>query len=176
MNNCQNPECSNLTKNPKFCSKSCSATMSNKNTPKRKPSIRTCNICKLSYSCVYKGKNLHKSRNICQSCRFNLNDIPNRSIKYYLDLPSIKNKHPSWKSAHIRGLARSWHRELLKLPCFICGYKKHVELAHIKPISSFPETALLKEVNHKSNVVQLCPTCHWEFDNGQMDNPNILSC
>ena len=47
--------------------------------------------------------------------------------------------------------------------------QKHVELCHIKPIHSFSETSTLGEINSENNVVQLCPNCHWEFDNGFLD-------
>ena len=48
--------------------------------------------------------------------------------------------------------------------CAHCGYDKHVEIAHVKPVSSFPQTALLLEINSRSNLLHLCPNCHWEFD------------
>ena len=51
------------------------------------------------------------------------------------------------------------------MPCAKCGYDKHVELAHIKPISKFGDESKLSDVNSENNVIQLCPNCHWEFDN-----------
>lgn len=50
--------------------------------------------------------------------------------------------------------------------CNKCGYDKHVEICHIKSVSSFSGDSLLGEINHKSNLMGLCPNCHWEFDNG----------
>lgn len=78
----------------------------------------------------------------------------------------LKGKHPSWANAQVREFNRRWNGALLELPCAACGYKIHVELCHKKPISKFPKTATLGEINHPSNVVQLCPNHHWEFDNG----------
>lgn len=49
--------------------------------------------------------------------------------------------------------------------CEKCGYDKHVEICHIKSVSSFPDEAYLKEINSPSNLLYLCPNCHWEFDN-----------
>ena len=45
-------------------------------------------------------------------------------------------------------------RELFKKakPCAKCGYDKHVELCHIKSMSSFPDSALVKEVNNRKNI------------------------
>lgn len=74
--------------------------------------------------------------------------------------------HPSWAHSRVRQIGRALHKNLLKGSCAICGYEKHVELAHIRPVTDFPDEALLSEVNHPSNVVQLCPNCHWEFDKG----------
>lgn len=50
--------------------------------------------------------------------------------------------------------------------CAICGYDKHVEVCHIKSVSSFPSTARLSEISSIDNLIGLCPTHHWEFDNG----------
>ena len=47
----------------------------------------------------------------------------------------------------------------------MCGYDNHIEVAHIKPISSFDDNTKLSEINHKNNIVALCPNHHWEFDN-----------
>ena len=50
--------------------------------------------------------------------------------------------------------------------CKKCGYEKHFEVAHIKPVSFFSDVSLIGEINHIDNLVALCPTHHWEFDNG----------
>lgn len=92
--------------------------------------------------------------------------ISTLTLADYTERESIKRLHASSKFANIRGLNRSWNKDLLQLPCYNCGYSKHVELAHIKSLSSFPSTTTVGEVNHPANVVQLCPNCHWEFDNG----------
>ena len=49
--------------------------------------------------------------------------------------------------------------------CSRCGYSKHVEVCHSKPISSFSLDTLISVVNDPSNIVLLCPNCHWEHDN-----------
>ena len=48
----------------------------------------------------------------------------------------------------------------------VCGYYKHIEICHIKPIRDFPLDTPILEVNDLSNLIGLCPTHHWEFDNG----------
>jgi predicted restriction endonuclease len=87
------------------------------------------------------------------------------TLEQHLRRESIKDKHPSWKSAHIRNFNRSWNKDLLNLSCQVCGYKHHIELAHIKPISSFSEQDKLGVINDSSNILVLCPNHHWEFDN-----------
>ena len=50
--------------------------------------------------------------------------------------------------------------------CSICGYDKHVEVAHIKPVSEFDENTPIFEINSINNLIALCPNHHWEYDNG----------
>ena len=63
----------------------------------------------------------------------------------------------------VRALAR---RALESGECAACGYSKHTEVCHIRPIRDFPITALISDVNDPSNLIRLCPNCHWEFDHG----------
>ena len=53
--------------------------------------------------------------------------------------------------------------------CYLCGYNKHTQICHIKPICSFPLDALVSEINHIGNLVALCPNHHWELDNGHIE-------
>jgi len=163
--NCLN--CGQETSNPKFCSRSCSATYTNKLIPKRKTK-KTCIIC---------GEPVMSYRhNRCQLHwdEYKNNKYKSKTIGEYRNMSSVKDKHLSWIHTHIRQFARSWLKELTKLPCAICGYDKHVELAHIKPLSSFSDSELLSVVNSKDNVIQLCRNCHWEFNNGLIELPKIL--
>jgi 5-methylcytosine-specific restriction endonuclease McrA len=70
-------------------------------------------------------------------------------------------------NAQVRDLARDIFA-LANLPrvCRNCGYDKHVEICHIRSISSFPDDIPIPVVNDLSNLVALCPNCHWEFDHG----------
>jgi len=90
----------------------------------------------------------------------------NLTIEEYRTKNNVVDKHPSWANVAVRNFCRSWNRDLCLLPCYVCGYIKHVELAHIKAVSTYPLTTTVGEINDPSNVVQLCPNCHWEFDNG----------
>lgn len=150
--------CNTETKNPKYCSKSCSAIMSNTSHPKRVTKKR-CIDCGGSVA------NYRKSRCDEHTEIYRENKYKNLTIGQYRLKPSVVDKHPSWVHSHVRLFARSWLKHLTKQQCRHCGYNKHIELAHIKGVSSFEDSALLSEINSEDNVLPLCPNCHWEFDN-----------
>jgi 5-methylcytosine-specific restriction endonuclease McrA len=87
-----------------------------------------------------------------------------KTIEDYENALSAIGKHPSWKHAHIRSLARQYNKDMKTLPCYNCGYSIHVEICHIIPISSFSKDTKIKVVNARTNLVQLCRNCHYEFD------------
>ena len=66
----------------------------------------------------------------------------------------------------IRGYAKNIIKYYYKdKKCFICGYDKHVEVAHIIAISKFKDNDLISEINSKDNLIYLCRNHHWEYDN-----------
>lgn len=78
----------------------------------------------------------------------------------------------NWQSArsYIQKTAREFFFKENKCPkCYVCGYDKHVEVAHIKSVSSFSDETLISEINSKDNLIGLCPNHHWEYDNGILD-------
>ena len=156
MINCLN--CNKETNNPKFCSRSCSATYTNKHYPKKK----TKKICTWCTESVISWRHSHCHKHLLEYKEGKYSAL---TIGEYRNKQSVKGKHPSWIHAHVRQFARSWLKELVNQPCRHCGYDKHIELAHIKNVASFPDSALLREVNSIDNVLPLCPNCHWEFDN-----------
>lgn len=147
-----------------FCSCSCSATFNNKGKTKNPPKVRACKNCNGQFTKRTSGGS--RSSVYCSSCFLALPSRRELTLGYIKNGPAVKGRHPSWRWAQVREFARRWNKPLLELPCANCGYSKHVELAHIRAISSFPETATLGEVNAPSNVIQLCRNCHWEFDHG----------
>lgn len=163
MKNCLT--CKKETPNPKFCSKSCAATYNNKVEPKRKLT-RKCLDCNLVVENYRSTRcKLHKeSYKITRSLSYK-----QKTLEEYRDMLSVSGKHSSWLNSHVRILNRQWNKEMTRLPCFKCGYNKHVELCHIKAVSSFSPKATLGEVNSRSNNIQLCRNCHWEFDNGLIE-------
>jgi len=154
--------CQKETSNPRFCSRSCATSFTNKLSPKRKLT-KKCSKCE-NIVRNYRSKlceNHFKEMKLASN-----EEYKNRTMGFYRSKECLQKLHKSSIHAHVRGLCRLWLKHLTKLPCKICGYDKHVELCHIKPLSSFSDTDLISEVNSESNVVQLCPNCHWELDRG----------
>lgn len=152
-----------------FCSKTCAATFNNKVAVKRKPKEKHCVDCNV----LFCGR---KSKIRCTECL----KIYKTSIKYKemtiedcINKLSVKGKHASWKHTYVRIFNRTWNKDLRNLPCQNCNYSHHVELAHIKAVSSFEPATKLSVVNSPDNIFVLCPNCHWEFDNGLLDSSNI---
>jgi hypothetical protein len=78
--------------------------------------------------------------------------------------------HKSSMFALVRSRSRSIGKSHgLDKKCFNCGYSKHVEICHIKPVHKFTEGSLVSEINSLSNLIGLCPNCHWEFDHGMLN-------
>lgn len=50
--------------------------------------------------------------------------------------------------------------------CGVCGYDKHVGIAHIKSVSDFDDDVLISEIDDINNLIVLCPNHHWEYDSG----------
>lgn len=75
-------------------------------------------------------------------------------------------KHDLQWHNRVRDHAKRIMREELKgAVCLRCGYSNHVEICHLRPIKDFDPDDLLIKVNDRSNLVLLCPNCHWELDN-----------
>lgn len=149
-NKCLN--CKKSTKNPKFCSRSCAAKITNK-IPKRKKSISYCVSC---------GKNtIFYRRKFCKDCN------PMNKDWSKVSYGEVTGKTKYQKNSRIRELARNLYKSSNKPKhCVVCGYKKHYEVCHIQSISSFKNTSKVSEINQISNLVALCPNHHWEFDKG----------
>jgi predicted restriction endonuclease len=52
--------------------------------------------------------------------------------------------------------------------CAVCSYSLHVDTCHRKAINSFPDNALIQEINNAKNLIGLCKNHHWEFDHGYL--------
>lgn len=82
----------------------------------------------------------------------------------------------NWQSARtqIRKIAQKvFDQSGKECKCAICGYDKHIEIAHIKAVSDFNDEATIMEINAPKNLIGLCPNHHWEFDNGMLSEENL---
>lgn len=135
-----------------FCSRSCAAKTNNKTNPKRKPQGKcfTCQEpCNSGYTYCKKHR---KPRN-----------------EPYLDWSKITYKEMQGTGTNKNNAVRQQARRVAKAKeCQVCGYNKHIEIAHIKSISSFPDETIISIINSPTNIIALCPNCHWEFDHGML--------
>ncbi len=125
---------------------------------------RVCKSCNESF--VVKKRSLYRfeQKLFCGNCRY-----LSKSSLHRLTKADLFAKNKNWQSA--RGSLRKHAVSVFKktgkpLLCVICGYENHVEIAHVKSVSQFPDETLISKINECSNLVALCPNHHWEFDNG----------
>jgi hypothetical protein len=142
--------CGKETKNPKFCSRSCSAILNNKLYIRHVAKIdveRGCHIC---------GKPVERYRKLCDSCR----DTP---IK---DYPRIKSFRKRTKQKAV---------EYCGGKCCVCGYSKCVEALefhHKNPntkdfsISTNTNKAWNKVKIELDKCILVCSNCHREIHAG----------
>ena len=73
------------------------------------------------------------------------------------------------RAKYLRDLARKKYLKSNPNPsCRFCGYSLHVEIAHIKAIKYFDDSATIAEINDDNNLIGLCKNHHWELDNGHI--------
>jgi RNA polymerase subunit RPABC4/transcription elongation factor Spt4 len=138
-----------------FCNSSCAATYNNLKTPKRKMQ-KTCKHCKSLIPNQY---------TYCQSC---ISDNKHLRGKKAIKDKTLSEIMYGNKRASVYGAVRHHAKYVLKERvnvCEKCGYNKHVEVCHKKPIFAFEPSTLISKINDSSNLILLCPNCHWEFDN-----------
>lgn len=141
--------CNETTTNPKYCSRSCAAKSTNKVHPKRKAKANQCEKCSVP---------IKPSRKFCDEC-----------CKVNWETRTLENC-ANYKHNHKYIVVRQHAKQVFfknnpESKCFNCGYIKHIEVCHIKAISNFSLDTPLTVVNSTSNLIGLCPNCHWEFDN-----------
>jgi hypothetical protein len=138
-----------------YCSRSCAAKINNQEHPKRKME----GLCKC-------GKPIHKFLTYCSYC-YQISLIDDKT---YGELKGVTKYQ---KNSRIRGHARKKYlKSNLTKCCVLCEYSTHIDICHIKEISSFPDNATIKEINDLSNLIALCKNHHWEFDHNLLSTDN----
>ena len=152
---CDNNHKPSEIKRKKFCNKSCAASYNNKQRQKKSYFCQSCGIL------IGQGYDQFSRRKYCDKCN------PNKKDWKEITYKDIKEKRVYQANSRIRDLARSQYLKTHLNPCCeICGYNKHIEIHHIKSISSFSDDATIAEINDEKNLIGLCPNHHWEIENG----------
>lgn len=171
--------CGGQTKNPKFCSRSCSAIYSNLNDRERYATRKKNNPAK-KYYCRECGVEVSTGRKKCDECHLKNPEIggkPHRLVLWdNITLAEVADRASYQVHAHIRQRARYRYRKSSRPKyCVNCGYDKHIEICHIHAIADFPLETNVSEINDLKNLVALCPNCHWELDKGSLSIEEIRS-
>jgi hypothetical protein len=132
-----------------YCSRSCAAKETNK-IPKRKKT-KKCSQCDTL---------ILANRNRCSKCYANRIKADERTLGEMV----YEKHHKSSAYALVRSQARTVAKQQGWKSCCKCGYDKHIEIAHIKPISDYSPDTKINVINDPKNLMPLCPNCHWEFD------------
>lgn len=146
----------------KFCNRSCAASYNNKKYPKRQLE-GICSECNVQCA---------SSKKYCSSC---LEIMRKESYHKWSEMTLGEYKgsgNANYASGYpyIRALARKKYiKNNNDHSCKICQYDKHIDVCHIKGISSFSLSATIAEINHIDNLIGLCKNHHWELDNGYLD-------
>lgn len=142
------------TRKKKFCNRSHAAKYNNRKRERTRIEDYFCDNC---------GEKKSKYAKLCEKCKkvFRFEKMMNSPMSRY-----FQNGNARIKYGRVREYARNTMEMYgIKKECFKCGYNFHAGVCHIKAISEFEETALMKEVNGLKNLIYLCPNHHWELDN-----------
>lgn len=141
-----------------FCSKTCS----NKCNVRRTKQIKKCFYKDCTEQVDYKASKFCKK---CKSIGRQYMKISDGKLQCERTIGEcLKKTNDANKYNSIRRHARYLFDDIKFKSCMRCSWSHHVEVCHIKPISDFSPCALLSEVNNLSNLILLCPNCHWLFD------------
>lgn len=146
--------CGQETTNPSFCSRSCSASFNNQKVPRKQKQKKYCKHCE---------QQIFGRRTTCDNCNPSYVDWSKVTLR------EVRQKAAFQHSARVRQLARKLYRQSNKpQACNVCGYDKHFEVCHKRPINDFSDDSYILEINDLENLVALCPNHHWEFDHNHL--------
>jgi len=138
----------------KFCNRSCAAKFNNP-------------LTKIAHLCPVCGKEISPKAITCrQHQESKYIELGNTRTKGELFVK--RNGYQSARSTIRKHAYKVFENNNKPKKCVNCGYDKYIDVAHIKSVASFDDSATLGEINNINNLVGLCPNCHWEFDNGML--------
>ena len=121
------------TRRKQFCNHKCSARY---NSSRRKP----------KHTCIDCAKPIDSRAKRCAPCH---RKTRASSLADGTDTKGdLFTRRKSYQSAR-NGIRRHAHKTFHEMgitSCQLCGYKKHVDAAHRKPVASFPDSATIAEI------------------------------
>ena len=161
MNHCLH--CGAATPNAKYCSRSHAAIHTNQQSPKR----RRTHTCAATCDTLIPG-----NRQFCAVHGKRKADYRTLTVAQLKAKDAIK--HPRYYRGYLNSITRLLNAHRPRI-CQACGYNKHVEYCHVRPIKSFNDAATVQEVSGPDNILVLCPNWHWEYDHGLLIESPALS-
>lgn len=169
--------CGAETQNNKYCSRTCAIKVNNRLAPKRKRVVSRRIDCGIEYF------RRDWPRRRCQKCTeiwlsrrgfAAFEALGLKTLGGLKDAAIASGMHLSCRWSEVRE-----HCRRVNVPrgkkCVCCEYDKHVECCHIVALSRLPPETLVRDANAPSNVLILCPNCHWELDHGFLQPPRLDS-
>jgi ferredoxin len=121
-------------------------------------------------SCAVTYNNLRREKKVSEKKKITNNIIRFDYLIGHTIESLIQSRNGNWKvaRAQIQTHARQIYLKSNKCKeCVTCNYSRHIEVCHIKAVKDFQKQSnIIEEVNNINNLIALCPTHHWEFDNG----------
>ena len=145
----------------KFCNARCSALAHNR-LPRRRmqPALKTCSTC-------LRELRFHARFARCDDCRSgNVRLAPAWLTMTKVAFFAHRRNWQSARSSVQRHARASFVLSGRPKVCAVCGYDRHVEVAHRRAVSEFSSETTIAEINALDNLMALCPNHHWEQEHG----------
>jgi hypothetical protein len=166
------------TRKKKFCGHECAASYNNRNRKRNAwgKIVDVCGYCGQEVLLRPRSdrKNSYRRVKYCDECRTTVARLKRSKLGVLIENQTKDEVFNSSRTPwHARNAITS-HARMVYLKsdkpkrCIKCDYKRHFEVCHIKDVSSFSGDTLISVINHLDNLVALCPTHHWELDNGYL--------
>jgi hypothetical protein len=147
------------------------------------PQLSNCQSCGTSITLKPQKNGGYTRKKYCDECRKAVMREKGSKLSHLKATVHLRTKSEmfqkgkNWQSCRNiirRHACAAYLKSGKPMVCYECGYSTHVEICHITAVSEFPGNSLIGEINDPINLVALCPTHHWEFDNGLLVLKKIL--
>lgn len=146
------------TRRKQFCNMSCSSKFNNSRKPKRQRTLPRCFMCDRKLK-------PYSRENTCATCVPRPDRPLTPRLRTKQQLFASRSGYQSARGYIQRHAVLVYKRSGRPMECQ-CGYRHHVDIAHITPVAAFHQETTIETINSISNLTALCPNCHWEYDNG----------